>query len=79
MKKLAVVLPVMVALLMIASPAFAQGAAAAAGASNDYLGMVGLVLVLPMVLVLWLWHGSGRAAALKVLLAIHKLQTNFTP
>ena len=42
LKKLAVVLPVMVALLMIASPAFAQGAAAAAGASNDYLGMVGL-------------------------------------
>ena len=42
MKKLAVVLPVMVALMMIASPAFAQGAAAAtAAAAETQLAMCG--------------------------------------
>ena len=63
MKKLAVVLPVMVALLMIASPAFAQGAAAAGG-SNDYLGMVGLGAGLAIGLgAFGCGMGQGRAAA----------------
>lgn len=63
MKKFAIVLPVMVALLMIASPAFAQGAAAAGG-GTDYLGMVGLGAGLAIGLgAMGCGMGQGRAAA----------------
>jgi F-type H+-transporting ATPase subunit c len=64
MKKIAIVLPVMVALMMIASPAFAQGAAAAAAGGSDYLGLVGLGAGLSIGLAaMGCGMGQGRAAA----------------
>lgn len=64
MKKIAIVLPVMVALMMIASPAFAQGTAAAAAGGSDYLGLVGLGAGLSIGLAaMGCGMGQGRAAA----------------
>lgn len=64
MKKIAIVLPVMVALMMIASPAFAQGTAAATAGGSDYLGLVGLGAGLSIGLAaMGCGMGQGRAAA----------------